>query len=124
MCNIYLGTVQALPAIVAGDVNDRNADCAAFKTMATEDSPPPKIFYPEWQKKYEAALLELDREKLAERSQPQKPLSMSGFRKFRKNLIIKPRGRPLKTQCQASAFLSGTIWVFRTGKRSDHAASR
>jgi hypothetical protein len=66
MCNINLGSTQALPAPVAGDVCDRNAECAASKIMATEDSPPPKLLYPEWQKKYEAALLELDREKLSE----------------------------------------------------------
>jgi MoxR-like ATPase len=35
--------------------------------MATEDSPSPKIPYPEWQNEYAAALVELDREKLAER---------------------------------------------------------
>jgi hypothetical protein len=35
--------------------------------MATEDSPSPKILYPEWQNEYQAALVELDREKLPER---------------------------------------------------------
>jgi hypothetical protein len=35
--------------------------------MAAEDSAPPKILCPEWQTKYEAALLELDHEKLSER---------------------------------------------------------
>ena len=35
--------------------------------MPTEDSPLPKIPYPEWQNEYEAALGEPDREKLAER---------------------------------------------------------
>ena len=32
--------------------------------MATEDSPSPEIIYPEWQNEYQAALLELDTEKL------------------------------------------------------------
>ena len=32
--------------------------------MATEDSPSPKIPYPEWQNEYQAALVELNREKL------------------------------------------------------------
>jgi hypothetical protein len=35
--------------------------------MATEDSPSPKIPYPEWQNEYAAALVELYREKLAGR---------------------------------------------------------
>ncbi len=35
--------------------------------MATEDSPLPKLPYPEWQNDYEAAIGEPDREKLAER---------------------------------------------------------
>jgi hypothetical protein len=35
--------------------------------MAAEHSAPSKILCPEWQTKYEAALLELDREKLSER---------------------------------------------------------
>ena len=35
--------------------------------MATEDSPSPKIPYPEWQNEYAAALVELDREKLPQR---------------------------------------------------------
>jgi hypothetical protein len=35
--------------------------------MPTEDSPSPKISYPEWQNEYEAALGEPDREKLTER---------------------------------------------------------
>ena len=35
--------------------------------MATEDSPFPKVLYPEWQNQYRAALLELDRQKLSER---------------------------------------------------------
>jgi hypothetical protein len=34
--------------------------------MATEDSASPKIPYPEWQNEYQAALVELDREKLPE----------------------------------------------------------
>jgi hypothetical protein len=32
--------------------------------MATEDSPSPEILYPTWQHEYQAALIELDREKL------------------------------------------------------------
>jgi hypothetical protein len=35
--------------------------------MATEDLPSPKIAYPEWQNEHQAALVELDREKLPER---------------------------------------------------------
>jgi hypothetical protein len=35
--------------------------------MATEDSPSPDLLYPHWQNEYQAALLELDREKLAAR---------------------------------------------------------
>lgn len=35
--------------------------------MPTDDSPSPKISYPEWQNDYEAALAEPDRERLAER---------------------------------------------------------
>jgi len=35
--------------------------------MATEDPPSPKILYPTWQHEYAAAVLELDRKKLAER---------------------------------------------------------
>jgi len=35
--------------------------------MAHEDSPTPEILYPEWQNEYQAALVELDREKLSER---------------------------------------------------------
>jgi hypothetical protein len=35
--------------------------------MATEDSPSPKIPYPDWQNEYAAALVELDREKLSGR---------------------------------------------------------
>jgi hypothetical protein len=35
--------------------------------MATEDSPSPHIPYPQWQNEYQAALVELDREKLPER---------------------------------------------------------
>ena len=34
--------------------------------MATKDSPFPEIIYPEWQNEYQAALVELDREKLPE----------------------------------------------------------
>ncbi len=55
--------------------------------MAT-DSRSPKNFYPHWQNEYQAALVELDREKLSERSQLQKPQSTSGFSKFRKTLTI------------------------------------
>jgi hypothetical protein len=33
--------------------------------MATEDSPSPDLLYPHWQNEYQAALLELDCEKLA-----------------------------------------------------------
>jgi hypothetical protein len=36
--------------------------------MATDHSASPKIRYPEWQNEYRAALVELDREKLPERS--------------------------------------------------------
>jgi hypothetical protein len=32
--------------------------------MATEDSPSPEMLYPTWQHEYQAALVELDREKL------------------------------------------------------------
>jgi hypothetical protein len=35
--------------------------------MAADDSPFPKVLYPEWQNEYQAALLELDRQKLSER---------------------------------------------------------
>jgi len=35
--------------------------------MATDDSPSPKILYPDWQNEYQAVLVELDREKLPER---------------------------------------------------------
>ena len=35
--------------------------------MATKGSPFPKLLYPEWQNEYQAALLELDSQKLAER---------------------------------------------------------
>lgn len=35
--------------------------------MSVEDSPLPKLQYPEWQADYQAALLELDREKLLQR---------------------------------------------------------
>jgi hypothetical protein len=35
--------------------------------MATEDSASPHILYPQWQNEYQAALVELDREKLPER---------------------------------------------------------
>jgi hypothetical protein len=35
--------------------------------MATEDSPFPEILYPEWQHEFQAALLELDPEKLSKR---------------------------------------------------------
>ena len=35
--------------------------------MATEDSPSPEILYPTWQHEYQAALVELDREKLSQR---------------------------------------------------------
>jgi hypothetical protein len=35
--------------------------------MTDPRSPSPKILYPEWQHEYQAALLELDREKLLER---------------------------------------------------------
>ena len=35
--------------------------------MAGDDSPPSSVRYPEWQNEYQAALLELDRQKLAER---------------------------------------------------------
>jgi len=35
--------------------------------MATEDPPSPEIVYPTWQHEYQAALVELDREKLKER---------------------------------------------------------
>ena len=35
--------------------------------MATEDSRSPEILYPDWQNEYQAALVELDREKLPER---------------------------------------------------------
>jgi hypothetical protein len=39
--------------------------CNCPKTiMATEDSPSPEILYPTWQHEYQAALIELDREKL------------------------------------------------------------
>ena len=34
--------------------------------MATTDPPSPKIPYPDWQNEYQAALVELDREKLLE----------------------------------------------------------
>ena len=33
----------------------------------TEDSPSPHILYPQWQNEYQAALVELDPEKLSER---------------------------------------------------------
>jgi predicted DNA-binding protein (UPF0278 family) len=35
--------------------------------MAEPSSPYPKILYPEWQDEFQAAILELDREKLEER---------------------------------------------------------
>jgi hypothetical protein len=35
--------------------------------MAAKDSSSPKVLYPEWQNQYQAALVELDREKLSER---------------------------------------------------------
>ena len=35
--------------------------------MATEDSPSPHILYPQWQNEYQAAVVELDREKLSQR---------------------------------------------------------
>jgi len=35
--------------------------------MTTEDPPSPEILYPTWQHEYQAAVLELDRKKLAER---------------------------------------------------------
>jgi predicted DNA-binding protein (UPF0278 family) len=35
--------------------------------MAEPSSPYPKILYPEWQNEFQAAILELDREKLEER---------------------------------------------------------
>ena len=35
--------------------------------MAGDDSPPSSVRYPEWQNEYQAALLELDRQKLAQR---------------------------------------------------------
>jgi hypothetical protein len=33
----------------------------------TEDSPSPRILYPQWQNEYQAAVVELDREKLPQR---------------------------------------------------------
>ena len=35
--------------------------------MAAKDSPSPTPLYPEWQREYQSALLELDRKKLPER---------------------------------------------------------
>jgi hypothetical protein len=35
--------------------------------MATEDSPSPRILYPEWQNEYQAAFVELDLKRLPER---------------------------------------------------------
>ena len=35
--------------------------------MTTEDSPSPHILYPQWQNEYQAAVAELDREKLSQR---------------------------------------------------------
>ena len=35
--------------------------------MAANDSSPLKVLYPEWQNEYQAALLELDHQKLADR---------------------------------------------------------
>jgi hypothetical protein len=39
----------------------------AMLFMAAKDSSSPKVLYPEWQNQYQAALVELDREKLSER---------------------------------------------------------
>jgi hypothetical protein len=39
--------------------------------MATEDSPSPEILYPQWQNEYQAAVVELDREKLSQRVEGQ-----------------------------------------------------
>ena len=55
--------------------------------------------------------------------QPQKPQSSIAFRPFRKAQITLRNGRPLKMLSQASAFSSGRILGFLTGKRSkNHAA--
>jgi hypothetical protein len=35
--------------------------------MATEDAPSPEILYPEWQSEYQAAIIEVDAERLKER---------------------------------------------------------
>jgi hypothetical protein len=42
-------------------------DCAGGRVMETEDSPSPEILFPHWQNEYQAALVELDREKLPQR---------------------------------------------------------
>ena len=43
------------------------SDCAGGRVTATQDSPSPEILYPHWQNEYQAALVELDPEKLSER---------------------------------------------------------
>jgi hypothetical protein len=45
----------------------RTLDCAGGLVMAGAIPPSPQIPYPEWQREYQAALLELDRKKLLER---------------------------------------------------------
>jgi hypothetical protein len=71
-------------------------DCAGGRVMATEDSPSPEILFPHWQNEYQAALVELDREKLHSGLQPQRPRFSIGFKRYRKALTIKQNGKPLK----------------------------
>ena len=91
--------------------------------MADASPSSPKILYPGWQHEFRAALLDLTPRSYESELQPQKPQSSIVFRPFRKAQITLRNGRPLKMLSQASAFSSGTILDFLTGKRSkNHAA--
>ena len=70
----------------------------------------PKILYPEWQNKYQVALLELDRKKLLERVTAAEPRSSIVFRPSRPNTLR--NGRPSKMRWQICAFSGGTISDF------------
>ena len=86
--------------------------------MADASPPSPKLLYPGWQHELQAALLELDTEKLRERVAAAQTAIFNRLQAISQGSNHTAERQAIEDALQASTFSRGTILDFLTGKRS------
>jgi hypothetical protein len=92
--------------------------------MATEDSPSPEILFPHWQNEYQAALVELDREKLPQRVAAAEAAIFNRLQAISQSFDHQAERQAIEDALTRFAFSREMSWVFPIGERSDRCVKR